>query len=94
VKRAKRLKPPRSAWHTVKGMYDYANSLNRRRREVLMMRIEKFCGPCSVIEAEAMGYVSKDGRWLSDPGERKHRVKEMAAERATVRAIASEKAVG
>ena len=81
MKRAKRLEPPRSAWHTVKGMYDHANSLNKRRREVLLMRIEKFCGPCSAIEAEAMGYVGKDGRWLSDPGERKHRVKEMAAER-------------
>ena len=72
-------------------MYDYANSLNKRRREVLLMRIEKFCGPCSAIEAEAMGYVGKDGRWLSDPGERKHRVKEMAAEREAREREASER---
>jgi hypothetical protein len=72
VKAAKRLKPPRSAWHTVKGMYDYVDSLNRRRRQVLLMRAEKYCGICSVIDAEVMGYISEDGRWLSDYFERKN----------------------
>jgi hypothetical protein len=52
------------------------------------MRIEKFLGPCNAIEAEAMGYVSKDGRWLSDRGERKRRVKEMASARGSRRRVA------
>lgn len=37
--------------------------------------------PCSVAEAEAMGYVAADGTWLDDPAARKRRVEQMVRER-------------
>jgi hypothetical protein len=72
-------------------MYDYADSLNKRRREEFLERVERWTGPIDTDSAIAMGYVGKDGRWLSAPGERKHRVKEMAAEREAREREASER---
>lgn len=90
MKAAKRFGLGKRGWHTVAGMFRFADSLNKRDRAALLDRIERWTGPIDTDSAIAMGYVAKDGRWLSDPGERKHRVKEMAAEREARERVAGE----
>ena len=82
MKLAKTLLPPRRRWHNDRGMYRYADSLSRRKRRALLDRIERWTGPSTASEAEAMGYFAADGRWLKDPNERRARLRQMARERA------------